>query len=202
MNRSLRVGLAVAIVGAGIWYGLHRKALTTTTRSIPAIPEFSEHPPPIPPQTLAPALPPSVSANATPDVIPEGNIRDHRAHSGTTPPPPLVDRISQPPNAPGVSSKITGALHAQLRAPVMDCGRQIPVEQRGVKPRIRTRLTVSIHGGVMRVDAAATELDDVVGAAVDPTRACVEHSVLGATIAAPDEADRERYEISMTYVVL
>ena len=84
----------------------------------------------------------------------------------------------------------------------MDCGKQIPVEQRGVKPRIQTRLTVSIHGGIMRVDGASTELNDVVGASVDPTKACVEHSVIGASIPAPDEAERQRYEIAMTYVVL
>lgn len=125
-------------------------------------------------------------------------VRDYR--TGDHPDldlPPGVHR----PSARRIRPKVTSAISDRVLATLLECKAGVPPEARGAKPRLEGQVVIAIQGGEARITSAAMQLRDVVGAALDPTRQCIEDGVIGKIAPAPDEDDLESYTISVTYAM-
>jgi len=84
---------------------------------------------------------------------------------------------------------------------MFDCAASIPREARGPAPRLEGQVLVGIKDHKITVASATMQLRDVVGASVDPTKACIEQKSVGLQVNAPDQADMETYTINITFAM-
>ncbi|HEU0034933.1 MAG TPA: hypothetical protein VFQ53_30115 [Kofleriaceae bacterium] len=220
MNRRVLLGLgAIAVLAAAVVLYLKLRsggddatATPAGTRSDPVVQEGSAPSPRAAPPIVAdPKRPSAPVVSSTPrepgsasepvdDYTVGGvRIRDHRAGEHA--------RVDLPPNihAPDsrrVTPNLTADLSAKLQAVMHECAANVPREARGEKPRLEGTIFIAIKDHVARVTEAAMQLRDVVGAAVDPTKQCIEQKAVGLTASAPEEADLDRYSISITFALL
>lgn len=126
-------------------------------------------------------------------------VRDHRAGN---PEPITFAGGDHPPNGPRIKATTTRAVSEQVRAIIKTCTADVPPEARGEKPRAEGKVTISIVSGHVTVSKAIFELTAVVGAAQEPTKACIESKVAAITTDVTDEPDVAEYAISMNYSIL
>lgn len=126
-------------------------------------------------------------------------VRDHRAGN---PEPVNFAGGDHPPNGKRIKATTTRAVSEQVRAIIKTCSADVPPEARGEKPRAEGKVTISIASGHVTVSKAIFELTAVVGAAQEPTKACIESKVATITADVTDEADVTDYAISMNYSIL
>jgi hypothetical protein len=126
-------------------------------------------------------------------------VRDHRSGN---PSPVKFAGGDHPPNGPRIKATTTRAVSDQVRAIIKACAADVPPEARGEKPRAEGKVTISIASGHVTVSKAIFELTAVVGAAAEPTKACIESKVAAVTADVTDEADVTDYALSMNYSIL
>ncbi|MDQ3365873.1 MAG: hypothetical protein M3680_10640 [Myxococcota bacterium] len=130
-------------------------------------------------------------------VIDGKRVRDHRNPEDRKPidVPPNV----HPPDSRKVTPALTGAFTDQVLAIMRECGKAVPREALGTKPRMEGQIVIAIKDHQATVTSSTIQLRDVTGAAVDPVRQCIEQKSVGLGAAAPDERDLESYSINLTF---
>jgi len=217
MNRTLLVigGALVAIAGLVLWLLMREDARPDTSGSAarppadPAAPAADQrtaraerthenHPTVTATETTA-----TPTTNDTGEVkeyeVNGVKIRDHRKGDHAAPDlPPNIHPLEGRRLPPTVTADISTKLQAVLK----ECAANVPVEARGVKPRLEGTIFVSIKDHQLKVTQSTAQLRDVVGASVEPTKRCFEEKSVGLTTTAADEADLDGYSISVTYALL
>lgn len=207
MNRSLvAIGLAVVAATVVLWWLLRTSPADVPTPApgsakvvAPAAPE------PVPGPHLPAALPaagsdqPAREGSDPRDYVVGGvAVRDHR--EGDVKPFDMTPNLHAPDSrrlAPAVVALIT----SKVKAVLYQCATDVPREARGEQPKLEGQITVSIKEHVLTIVQAEARVRDVVGAAVEPTRQCVEQRAKGLTVDTPEEADVAAYTISMSYLI-
>ncbi|MDB4953593.1 MAG: hypothetical protein JWO36_1162 [Myxococcales bacterium] len=158
-----------------------------------------------PPGTVtAPALPAGSGSavqgedGARSYVVGGVQIRDHRG--GDQKPIDLPPNI-HPPESRQLPSELTHAISQKVKQVMMECTADVPREARGPGPRLEGQIIVGIKDQKITISKATMQLRDVVGAAVEPTKACIEHKAIGLQAAAADQADMESYSINLTFAI-
>lgn len=142
---------------------------------------------------------PSPSEDAPPTEYTVGGVqvRDHR--SGSNKPMDVPPNV-HPPEARRIASSLTSAISTQVRAAVRDCATQVPPEARGTTPKVDGLISIEIKNKQATVTKADIQVRDVVGAALEPTRQCIEQKSLGLH-APTDEADLADYGITISFML-
>lgn len=158
-----------------------------------------------PPGTgVAPSLPSNGSAPAgsggDPREYTVGDIqvRDHRA--GDQKPIDIPPNV-HPPESRQLPSEFTHAIGQKVKAVMLECAASIPREARGPAPRLEGQIIVGIKDQKLAISKATMLLRDVVGAAVDPVKSCIEQKSLGLQTAATEQPDMESYSINITFAI-
>jgi len=128
-------------------------------------------------------------------------IRDHR--SGDRPPIDLP-RTTHAPEGRKLPATLTRDLSQQLQGVMNECAAKIPREARATGPdgpRLESTIFIAIKDQQARITDATVQLRNLEGASVAPAKLCIEQKALGLTTKAPDEADLERYSVSITFAV-
>lgn len=126
-------------------------------------------------------------------------IRDHRKNKGSG----AVDlpRNIHRPNTRQIASTLTHDVSQKLQAVMAECVQAIPREARGEKPRLEGTVFMTIQNHQVRITEATVQLRNVEGDSVAAAKQCMEQRSAGITVPAPDEADLERYSISINYAL-
>lgn len=122
-------------------------------------------------------------------------VRDHR--TGDHPPldlPPAVHR----PDGRKIPSVLTHEISQRVRAVVNTCAASVPPEARGATPTADGELRLAIKEHQVIVTSATFQLRDVVGAALDPIKACIEQQAIGVSVPSGDEPDVENYSLTVS----
>ena len=122
-------------------------------------------------------------------------IRDHRSGAQT---PIDVPPNVHPPEARRIPSTLTAAITTQVHDVIRECGASVPPEVRGADPHVDGLISIDIKNKQAHVTKTAIQLRDVVGAAVDPTRQCIEQKSLGLHVDT-DEVDLADYGITISF---
>jgi hypothetical protein len=125
-------------------------------------------------------------------------IRDHR--KGSHAPVDLPPNI-HPPDTRRIASTVTHGVITQMTGVVKECAAGLPADARGAKPRVEGTVFLGIKDKQARTNEAKVQLRDVVaGAWIDTIKSCIESKSIGLTTAA-DEADLERYSITVSFAL-
>jgi hypothetical protein len=144
----------------------------------------------------AAATGPEVEAEAPREyTVGEVQIRDHR--SGSQAPIDVPPNI-HPPEARRIPSTLTAAITTQVRNAIRECAASVPPEVRGTNPHVDGLISIDIKNKQAQVTKTAIQLRDVVGAAVDPTKQCIEQKSQGLHVDT-DEADLTDYGITISF---
>lgn len=123
-------------------------------------------------------------------------IRDHRSGAHVQPDvPPAI----HPPGGRKVPSELTSGIAQKVRAVVAECAASVPAEARGEKPRADGEIRIAIKSQQATVTGATIQMRDVVGAAGDPVKQCIEQKAIGVATPSGDEADLEDYAITVSF---
>lgn len=149
-------------------------------------------------RTVRPVAPGEQPASPRPSrdyTIGDVNVRDHRTgnHKQLDLPPNV-----QPPGGRKIPSTLTHEISQRVRAVVNTCAASVPPEARGATPSAEGELRLSIKDHQLTVAKATFQLRDVVGAAVDPIKACIEQQAIGVSAPSGDEPDVENYSLSLS----
>jgi hypothetical protein len=106
-----------------------------------------------------------------------------------------------PPESRKLPSELTQAIAQKVRAVMEDCTASVPREARGPGPRLEGQIVVGIADKKLTITKATAELRDVFGAAVGPTKACIEQKAVGLATAAADQADLPTYSININFAI-
>lgn len=201
------VGGLVLIAAGGLWFLLQKDDAEATTQTA------SPSPPPLagsddtPTPVLRAPNKPSVTVNETPRE-PAGDppkeyevggrkVRDHRTGDhGPVDIPPNV----RPPEGRQIPSTLTSEIGQKVRAKVAECAALIPPEARGTKPRVEGLIVIAIKSKQVSISSATMQLREIVGAATDPTKQCIEERSKSITHPT-DEADLETYDITVSFAL-
>ncbi len=208
-NRPILIGLGLAtVIAAAVVLVLAlgggdepTPAAATPTTATPEDPARPSPPrPSVATGSAAPVAGGNVSAAPYREYVIDGKIiRDHR--KGNHPTPDLPPSF-HPPNAHRVAATVTRDISTQVRQAIRECTADLPPEARGAKPKLEGQVTIGITAGQVSVTKATMQLRDVVGAAQEPVRACIEQKAATITAAAPDEPDLTDYSINLSLTVL
>ena len=209
----MRPGLAiggVVVIGAAIamWFLMRdddRASSANTPAERPEGSAVAVRTPPVPlDPTRSPALP-TVTATER-GSAPAGDppkeyfldgkrVRDHRKgeHAPIDIPPNV-----HPPEGRRIKPQLTGALADQVRRVMTECRQSVPPEAMGASPRLEGQIVIAIKDQQATITKSTIQLRDVVGAALEPTKQCIEQKSLGLA-AATEEEDLESYSINLTF---
>ena len=126
-------------------------------------------------------------------------IRDHRGGGGGD--VPYTPRPEKPPPVHRISPEIVGSVSKQVRSIMQQCAQNLPAAARGTKPRVQGELTVAVKGEQLTVTDAKLDLTDVIGAAGEPLRQCIQSKTIGSQVAATGEPDQTGYNITVSFVL-
>jgi len=169
------------------------------TEAPPPAPPAPTDPAPHLPSTTVSSQPPPPAGSANEYTIGGIQVRDHR--SGSNAPldiPPNIHR----PNTRQLPSTLTSDIAQKVRGVLADCAKDLPKDARGDHPRLEGQVVVSIKDHQLTVTGATMQLRDVTGAALEPTRQCIEQHSVGLQTAASDQDDLDNYSIGVTFAVL
>lgn len=203
------VGAVVLAAAIGLWFVMKTDdAAPAETAAKPAdgTAVTSVTPPPalptpgVPGATVEPSLPrdQQPAAEAPREyMVGDKKIRDHRKGN---PPPIDIPPSVHPPEGRKIHSNLTMEVSQKVRAVVTECAAAVPPEARGVKPRVEGQIVIAIKDKQTTITGATMQLRDVVGAAVAPTKACIEQKTVGI-IHPTDEADIASYDITVSFAL-
>lgn len=203
------VAAAIALLGAmlGLWLWMRKGDAPASARSdgpqqviVPTKPPGSAE---------VPSLPGSGSAafaeggsgsgsNERDYVVGDVHVRDHRA--GTPVKIDLPPNV-HPPESRRLPSELTQAIAQKVRTVMEGCTANVPREARGPGPRLEGQIVVGIADKKLTITKSIVELRDVFGAAVEPTKACIEQKSVGLDTAAADQADLASYSINVNFAI-
>lgn len=126
-------------------------------------------------------------------------VRDHRGGGGTQ--TPYTPKPEKPPPIHRVSPEIVGSVSKQVRSIMQQCALSLPAAARGTKPRVQGELTVALKSEQLTVTDAKLDLTDIIGAAGEPLRQCIQQKTIGSQVAAPGEPDQANYTITVSFVL-
>jgi hypothetical protein len=206
MNRWLAVGAAIVLVGGiFLYFAMQDDASSKGGSSSSASPE-----PTAKKEKRAPReRPPEEAGSGEPGVVIRDvdsrpreytvngvRIRDHR--KGSHAPVDLPPNI-HPPGQRKIPSTITHAFITQMAGVVKECAAGLPAEARtGAKPRVEGTVFLGIKDKQARTNEAKVQLRDVTGESVDTIKSCIESKSVGLQTTAGEEADLERYSITVS----
>jgi hypothetical protein len=121
-------------------------------------------------------------------------IRDHR--KGKRAPVDLPPAM-HPADGRKLDSALTQELGQKVKAVMKECTSDLPPEARGVSPRIQGAISIAIKDGQVSVSRTAFQVRDVVGAAVDHVKQCIEEKALAITHPT-DESDLASYDLTLS----
>jgi len=125
-------------------------------------------------------------------------VRDHRRDRST----PYTPAQSGPPAfARKIKPELTGEIVNRFLPYVRECGKAVPPEARGQKPRFEGTLVIAIKNHQVSVREATIELTDVIGAHAEPTQQCLQQKAQLITAPAADEDDLDNYPIRISYAL-
>lgn len=178
-GRVVLVGLAVAVLGAAIYFfairgGDDAGGGDRTTANQPGQPDRDV------PDRTAPERTPGKTIPADPDTAPTAvehvredgtTVRDHRKNPGEYVRPSLPHPDESP-----VTGEVTASVMSLVRPAVLACLKDLPEAAYGARPVVMTRATISIdEQGTMTIDElgpAVTDIDEsAASAALDCIRA-------------------------------
>ena len=201
MKRWLVLLAAVVLAAAfGLWLLLRKddSAVASTAPSEAPAPVASREPG----TTVAPSLPtppPALGSDpATEYRVGDVQIRDHRG--GDVVPRDIPPNI-HPPDTRELPSTLTHAISQKVRQVMMECVADLPREARGPQPRLEGQILVSIKEKRLTLVESTMQLRDVVGAALEPVRQCIQTRSVGLDTPAADQADIEKYSIQITFAI-
>jgi hypothetical protein len=126
-------------------------------------------------------------------------VTDHRTHDGQQ------RTMEATPVETGPTRKLppttVRTVHSNISALAQVCGRAIPADARGTKPRLTAKVTVAITAGSMHVRSATTDAVDVTGPAAETAKQCLHDQVMGYQLPALDEEDLESYDLELSFLV-
>jgi hypothetical protein len=136
----------------------------------------------------------------TETVVDGVRIRDHRKDRSKPykpfDPDPSTSRAGRT-----IKPELTGAIVDRLTPSVRECGKAVPPEARGAKPRAEGKVVIAIKNHQVTVREATVELSDVSGVPLEPIQQCIQQAALGVTAPAGDEPDLEDYPIRISYAL-
>jgi hypothetical protein len=202
-------GLVLLGAMVGLWLFM-RKADDATASARPTgdtpAPIVASDPPPITTRE-APSLPgsgtdvpaaPGSDDSSRDYTIGGVRVRDHRAgNQQKVDIPPNI----HPPEGRQLPSELTQLVAQEVKAVMNDCVASVPREARGPAPRLEGQLLIAIKDHKISITSATMQLRDVFGAAVEPTKACIEQKSVGRQVNAPDQADMDSYSINITFAI-
>jgi hypothetical protein len=134
--------------------------------------------------------------------LPDGRVvRDFRDPSRRVP-------LEKPPtmHAPGgrkIQPQLTEALTNQIVPHIKECGKAVPAEARGDRPRLEGQIVIAIKAGQATVTGAVFKLTNITSDSLAETaRQCVEQKTLTVKVPASGEADLDAYSINMSLAFL
>jgi hypothetical protein len=204
MSRSAIIGLGVLVLGglALVWLLIRDDPATdgapaerpapTATAPTPSGggpgPSLSGGP------ALEPARPKPTAADSAGMVV-----TDHRTRDGQN------RTMEATPVDTGPTRKLPATtvrtVHSNISALAQVCGRAIPADARGTKPRLTAKVTVAITAGSMHVRSATTDAVDVTGPAAETAKQCLHDQVMGYQLPALDEEDLDSYDLELSFLV-
>jgi hypothetical protein len=132
----------------------------------------------------------------TETIIDGVRVRDHRRDRSQ---PIVIPPRPPPAHARKIPPTLTKTISDRILPIVRECGASVPPEARGPKPRVEGTVIIAIKDQQVQLSQATIELTDVVGAALEPTKQCIQQKALGVTAPAADEADLENYALRLSY---
>lgn len=205
-SRLAIIGVVVlaALAGLVLWLrsgdGSRAAAVATAGSADVAPPTPTVRVPATP--TVAPSLPRDPSGDPAVEApreyaVGDRIVRDHRkGGQGPVDLPPSV----HPPDGRKIQSSLTSELAQKVKAVMNTCAAAIPPEARGEKPRMEGQIVIAIKDQQVTITRATVQLRNVVGAAVDATKQCIEQQALGITHPT-DEADVDSYDITLSFAL-
>ena len=131
-------------------------------------------------------------------VVGDIRVRDHR--SGDNVPLDIPPNV-HPAEGPKIPSTLTHAIAQQVKQVMMDCVESLPQDARGDRPRLEGQLIIAIKDHQATVTKSLVHLRNVTGAAVEPTKRCIESRSIGLEAAAADQADLDSYSINISFAI-
>ncbi|MBA3502325.1 MAG: hypothetical protein H0T65_18315, partial [Deltaproteobacteria bacterium] len=134
--------------------------------------------------------------------LPDGRkVRDFRTPENRS--PLEVPPSTQPPGGRRIKPELTGLFTEQITAQMRECGKAVPSEARGTKPRLEGQILIAIKDGQGSVTNAVFKLTNITNATVaDTAKQCVEQKALTVKVPADGEPDLDSYSINMSFAFL
>ena len=132
----------------------------------------------------------------TETVVDGVRIRDHRRDRTQ---PIEIPTRTRPVHDRKIPPALTADISNRILPFVRECASNVPQEARGVKPRIDAQLVIAIKDQRVQIRQATIEISEVVGAALEPAKQCLQEKTLGVTAPAAGEADLEDYALRLSY---
>jgi len=205
-NLALIGGLVLIAMG-GLWFVLQKDGAEPAPEARPVVaPPLAGSDDTPTPTVRAPNAPsitvtdqPREAGGAPPKEYEVGGrkVRDHRTgdHSPIDIPPNVL-----PPEGRQIPSTRTPERGRRVRAKVAGGGGLIPPGARGTKPRVEGLIVIAIKDKQVVITSATMQLREIVGAATDPTKQCIEERTKAITHPT-DEADLASYDISLSFAL-
>jgi hypothetical protein len=204
-------GIAVAIIAVVLWVviknagsdlpaGSSSASPNPTSKMVADRDQSTSHVSPALPGSTAPQLGSATSDLANQYTTECGvHVRDHRDGSAQRAPdvPPNIHTE----NSRKIPPELTQAISQQVKAVMMQCVRDLPRDARGAGPRLEGQLVVGVKAGKLSITSTSMQLRDIVGAAAETTRQCIEQRSVGLSAASPDQADLDGYTINISFAI-
>lgn len=127
-------------------------------------------------------------------------VRDRRtSEPGEQAPSSDLPRPVRQPDGRELPSTITQDVSRRLQAVMAECRAQIPATARNKKSHLKGMILVAIKQHQLSITEAAMELRDVEAEAAAAVKLCMEAKAVGITADVPEQADLERYSISVSF---
>lgn len=205
---ALLVVLYLASRGNGLHDKLAGKGSASATTVATDVGATTGSAPVIPPAEMAKVMAAGSDVKVLPDGTREyrvGNmiVRDHRA-PGSGSDVPFQMPVTQHPSAVQneqkhkMDPKVIESLKPGLADALASCGRDVPADMRGPKPKMQAVVKLAVVGGKVTVTGADIDLPDVVGGAVEPTKACLDAKLKTIATTAPNEPDMTDYSVTVS----
>jgi hypothetical protein len=127
-------------------------------------------------------------------------VRDHRKGERTTAVP--LPRVAKRPDGRQLAPAVVQTLNKSLQAVLAECVAQIPKDQRGNGARLEGVIQVDVKNHKLGVTEATMQLSKISAPEVaGAVKQCMEQKSAGISADAPDEADVERYALTVSFAL-
>lgn len=131
--------------------------------------------------------------------LPDGRrVRDFRSPDKRV--PLEVPPSTHVPGGRKIQPELTGLYTDQILAHMRECGKAVPKDALGTKPRLEGQIVIAIKAGQGSVTSAVFKMTNLTNASIAETaRTCVEQAALTVKVSAPGEADLDSYSINLSF---